>query len=229
MISRKKFGNLFHRLWPILFINDGLGHSDLIVVLKNRLVAPLSDKRQSHFTDHLNLGDATLMLEPKDEEFDVHHGSLGHRDSTIRHPINHLSHSSVMACLSRSTDLWHCSGRDGLHPSRASHILDQLIHILVVGEAHLLKVNHSPSSTARYSLPSVGTPNAANMARIAGRSVVDVILVGKRIKNQKDWASQIVISSSGAKVINFSNFAIGFGKTVQIVISSRTQVEWERT
>jgi hypothetical protein len=40
------------------------------------------------------------------------------------------------------------------------------------------------------------------------------------MKNQKDWSSEIVISWSGAKAINFSNFAIGFGKTYQIVSST---------
>jgi hypothetical protein len=36
----------------------------------------------------------------------------------------------------------------------------------------------------------------------------------------EEWASQIVISWSGAKVIIFSNFAICFGKTFQILIST---------
>jgi hypothetical protein len=66
MIGRKKIGNLLHIHRPILFINDWLGHSDLIVVFKDRLAAPLPDECHSHLSRHRDLGDAALMLESKD-------------------------------------------------------------------------------------------------------------------------------------------------------------------
>jgi hypothetical protein len=121
-------------------------------------------------------------------------------DSATGHPINHLSHRIVIAHLPSSTNLWHCSSREGLHPSRESRRLDLLIHIFVLEESHLLQVNHS-SLIDQVVTDISDTPNAVNIVCIMGRSVVDVISVGKRVKYQEDRASQIVGGRSVAKVI----------------------------